>query len=172
MGLFIAARLLHILAGIFWVGSVMTSVFFLEPSAAAVGGAGDRVLAHIITRRRLTTVMAAAAITAVAAGAFLYWTDSGGLRLEWITSHTGLTFTAGAIAALTAFALAALFLKPGFDRLAALAAQSGLADSMEGSEAARQQAEELQARLRPASLVQVALLVVAAAAMATARYVP
>jgi uncharacterized membrane protein len=33
----LAARLLHILGGIFWVGSVLTSVFFLEPAAAKVG---------------------------------------------------------------------------------------------------------------------------------------
>ena len=99
----------------------------------------------------------------------MYWNDSGGLQLSWITSRTGLTFSAGAIAALSAFALAGIFLKPGFDRLAVLGDEQA---QVPGREAARREAENLAARLRPISLFQVALLLFAASAMAMARYVP
>lgn len=163
--LLVVARLLHIIGGISWVGSVLTSVFFIEPTAAALGEPGSRFLAHLITRRRMTNAMAGAAITAIAAGALLYWIDSGGLRIEWITSGTGLGFTAGAVAALSAFALAGIYLKPGFERLAALADESP--DDRRDQEAIR-----LERGLRPISLAQVALLLFAAAAMATARYLP
>ena len=159
----VVARLLHILGGISWVGSVLTSVFFIEPTATALGAPGSRFLAHLVTRRRLTNAMAAT--TAIAAGAFLFWIDSSGLQLTWITTHTGLAFTAGALAALSAFVLAGVILKPGFERLAALAEGP---TTHEGDELAR----GLEARLRPISLIQVVLLLFAAAAMATARYLP
>jgi len=161
----VVARLLHILGGISWVGSVLTSVFFIEPTATALGAPGSRFLAHLVTRRRLTNAMAGAATTAIAAGAFLFWIDSSGLQLTWTTTHTGLAFTAGALAALSAFVLAGVILKPGFERLAALAEGP---TTHEGDELAR----GLEARLRPISLIQVVLLLFAAAAMATARYLP
>jgi len=161
----VAARLLHIVGGISWVGSVLTSVFFIEPTATALGAPGSRFLAHLVTRRRLTNAMAGAATTAIAAGAFLFWIDSSGLQLTWITTHTGLAFTAGALAALSAYVLAGVILKPGFERLAAIGEGSATDDG-------DQRARELEARLRPVSLIEVVLLLFAAAAMATARYLP
>jgi uncharacterized membrane protein len=162
----LVARMIHILGGIGWVGAVLTSVFFIEPTARALGLPGDRFLAHLITRRRLITAMTVAATSAVAAGAFLYWYDSDGLQLDWITTHTGLAFTAGAAAALFAFLLAGVFLKPGFERLAALVEEARDDRTLQIA------AERLEARLRPISLTQALLLVLAAVAMATARYLP
>jgi hypothetical protein len=171
----VVARLLHIVGGITWVGAVLTSVFFIEPTGQALGTTGLRFVAHLINRRQLTNAMAVAAVTAIGAGAVLYWIDSDGPRAAWITSHTGLAFTAGALAALSAFALAAVFLKPGFERLASLADEGASDRSDDGSdpqETAQDEAERLEMRLRPISLIQVILLVLAAAAMAAARYLP
>ena len=169
----IVARVLHILGGIFWVGSVLTSVLFLKPAAATTGSAGERVLGEIIKRRHLTNVMTASAVTAVLAGGYLYWNDSGGLQLGWITTHTGLAFSAGAIAALSAFVLAGVFIKPGYERLADLADQAeNASEHLDQGQSLQREAERLAARLRPFNLVEAALLIFAAVAMATARYIP
>jgi hypothetical protein len=140
------------------------AVFFVEPTAKAFGATGERFLAHLLFRQRLMPLLVGSALVSIAAGAVLYWMDSGGLSLAWIASPTGLGFTTGAVAALAAFLIALVVLKPEFDRLATLA-----------GEAPREPdhgAELNERRVRRWSLIQVALLIVALAAMATARYWP
>jgi len=167
--LLLILRLLHIVSGAFWVGTVVTGVFFIEPTAQALDREGERFFAHLVIRRRLALVLAVAAVTAIGAGAVMYWIDSDGLRLSWITTHTGLTFTAGGLAALTALAIAAIFLKPEVDRLAAL--EKHQLDVARVQELARVD-EAYERRLRHWSLIQVGLLIFAISAMATARYIP
>jgi len=75
-------RLLHIVSGAFWVGTVVTAVFFIEPTAQALDREGERFLAHLVIRRRLALVLVIAATTAIGAGAILYWIDSDGLDLS------------------------------------------------------------------------------------------
>jgi hypothetical protein len=115
-------------------------------------------------------ILVGAATVAIVAGAALYWIVSDGLRVEWITSSTGLGFTAGAIAALAAYVIALLVLKPQFDRLARLARTSP--DSEDAAPGPDDQPDIDEPRLRRWSLIQVSLLVFAVAAMATARYLP
>jgi uncharacterized membrane protein len=162
--LLLVLRLLHILAGAFWVGTIMAAVFFVEPTARAFGATGERFLAHLLFRQRLMPLLVGSALISITAGATLYWIDSGGLGLGWITSPTGLGFTTGAVAALSALVIALVVLKPEFDRLATLT-----------DEAAREPENSAgvnEGRVRRWSLIQVALLIVALAAMATARYWP
>lgn len=167
--LILLLRLLHIISGVFWVGSVLTGVFFIEPTAQALDREGERFFAHLVIRRRLALILAVAAFTAIGAGAVMYWIDSSGLQLSWITTHTGLAFTAGGIAALSALAIAAIFLKPEVDRLAAL--EKHQLDAASAREPVRVD-EAYERRLRRWSLIQVTLLIIAISAMATARYIP
>ena len=51
--LVLVLRLLHIISGVFWAGSTMLAVFFVEPTAKAFGAAGERFLAHGLFRMRL-----------------------------------------------------------------------------------------------------------------------
>ena len=148
-------RIIHIAGGVFWVGSVVTAVFFIEPAVRDLGATGDRFLAHLIARRRLTDVMAVSSLMAIGAGVALYWIDSAGLSPAWIVSGSGLGYTIGGAAALGALVIAAVVLKPGYERLSRAAPGDG---------------REGDASLRLAGLIQVALLGVAVLAMATARY--
>lgn len=157
-------RLAHIVSGVFWVGSITMAVFFVEPAAKAFGPTGDRFLAHALFRQRLMPVLVTTAILTVVAGGIMYWIDSAGLHVDWITSHTGLGFTAGAAAAVGALLIAAVVLIPEFNRL------RQFADDASNHHSDHSPVEER--RLRRWSLVQVALLLFAAAAMATARYLP
>ena len=168
--LIIALRLLHIVSGAFWVGTIITTVFFIEPAAKELDGEGERFFAHLAIRRRLVVVLAIAATTAIGAGALLYWIDSAGLRLQWIESHTGIGFTAGALAALTAFAIVPIFFRPELDRLTRLASETGSGDGTYGQSV--EGTDRSARRFRRWSLIQVTLLILAIAAMATARYLP
>ncbi|HEY3072603.1 MAG TPA: hypothetical protein VGJ46_07270 [Candidatus Limnocylindrales bacterium] len=154
MTLFVVLRLFHIIGGALWIGAVVVGVFFLEPAADELGEGGQRFLSQLV-RRRLTDVMVIAATSAIIAGAALYWIDSGGLHAAWIGTSSGITFTIGGVAGLAAYVLAAVLLKPAFDRRAA--------GALETAKTAK--------RVRRWSLIQVALLLVALAAMAIGRYV-
>lgn len=166
--LIIVLRLLHIVSGAFWVGSIVLAVLFIEPTAKAFGATGERFLAYALFRMRLLPILVGAATVAIGTGAALYWIASGGLLVEWITTATGLGFTAGALAALAAYAIALIVLKPQFDRLATLLDDPPASEVEAPSSPAEPEMNE--ARVRRWSLIQVSLLLLAIAAMATARY--
>jgi hypothetical protein len=46
-------RLIHILAGIFWVGVAFLMAGFLIPTVRETGQAGGRFMEHLMLRRRL-----------------------------------------------------------------------------------------------------------------------
>jgi hypothetical protein len=166
--LIIVLRLLHIVSGAFWVGSIVLAVLFIEPTAKAFGTTGERFLAYALFRMRLLPILVGAATVTIGTGAALYWIASGGLRVEWITTSTGLGFTAGALAALAAYAIALIVLKPQFDRLATLLDNPPASEVEAPSPLGESEMDEAQ--LRRWSLIQVSLLLFAIAAMATARY--
>jgi len=166
--LIIVLRLLHILSGAFWVGSIVLAVLFLEPTAKAFGATGERFLAHALFRMRLLPILVVAATVAIGSGAALYWIVSGGLRVEWISTPTGLGFTAGALAAVAAYAIALIVLKPQFDRLATVLNDPPAGEVGRSSPPTESDLDE--PRVRRWSLIEVSLLLFAIAAMATARY--
>jgi hypothetical protein len=58
---------------------------------------------HLMNRRELGIMFPIVAALTVLSGSVLYWRDSGGLQLTWITSATGFAFTVGGLAAIAAF---------------------------------------------------------------------
>jgi hypothetical protein len=113
----IALRIVHILAGVAWVGIVGFFVLFLMPTAAALGGQATPVMVHINKRLHLTVVIPIVAILNIVAGLILYWRTSRGLDLEWITSPSGLGFTVGGLSAIVAFAIGATVVRHAADRM-------------------------------------------------------
>jgi uncharacterized membrane protein len=70
----VALRIVHIAAGVIWVGSLFVVVVFVQPSAAALGAAGAPFMSEL-RRRRFVDVVFIDAVFTVVAGAFLYWYD-------------------------------------------------------------------------------------------------
>src|SRR6059058_6296106 len=106
-------RIIHIVTGVIWVGSLFVVVVFVQPSAATVGPAGAPFMSELRRRRFLDVVFIDAVFTVVA-GSFLYWHDwhtypSFG---DWIGSHFGAALTVGALLALSGLGIAALVTRP------------------------------------------------------------
>lgn len=93
--LMIVLRLLHILAGVLWVGAALVNAFFLSPTVAATDDAGQKVMAHLMGEARLSARITLASYITVLAGAALYWIDSQGLSSAWISSGPGIGFALG-----------------------------------------------------------------------------
>ena len=163
-------RIVHIVTGVIWVGSLFVVVVFVQPSAAALGPAGVPFMSEL-RRRRFVDVVFIDAVLTVIAGAFLYWRDwhtypSFG---DWIDSSFGAWLTVGALLAIAGLGVAASLTRPTIGRLVALGkqvAESGGPPPLET--AARIGA--LQHRLVVAERVSFSLILLAVAAMASARY--
>jgi len=167
----IVFRILHILAGVAWGGSVFLFVLFVQPSAAAVGPAAGPFMAELLGKRKLVATILWLAGTTIVGGLFLYWHNwlaVGGLG-DFLGTGFGLGLTIGAISAIVAFLIGLFGTKPGVDRLMALARQAAEASGTPPEEVA-QEIPMLQARLRVLAALTFAFVAVATLAMATARY--
>lgn len=160
-------RLLHIVGGAFWAGSVIMMGFFLLPAVAAAGPAGGDVLRKLTGATKFMPAMAHAGIWTILSGVALYWKDSNGFDPEWLLSATGMIFTAGAIAGIAAVAVGAAAIRPAVVRMQELDGAAGPAPSAERQAAMT----ALQAQLGGASKSQAALAVASLVAMAAARHV-
>ena len=164
----IVLRLLHILGGIFWVGSGLLSFFFLSPAAQATKETGQKFMGYIAQKTSLVTFIYIAAYTTVGAGAVLYWIDSNGLKLNWIRTGPGIGFGLGAIAALVGLYYG---VKVGHSTTAL--GKLGMEIQSQGTPPTEEQLKSmqtLQAQLKTGGLVNIIGLILAAVLMATARY--
>jgi uncharacterized membrane protein len=162
-------RVIHILGGIFWVGSGLFTAIFLMPALGASGPAAGQVMAGL-QRRRLFTVLPIAALLTVVSGLRLMWITSAGFTPAYFASGPGRTFAWSGAAAIIAFLVSFALARPVAVRAMKLSASLGTApDSRRG--AITTQLEGLRRVATIASMVAVSLGVVAATGMALARYV-
>lgn len=96
-------RILHIGAGVFWVGSVLLLTFVINPALKETGESGQKFVDYLIKKKRFGTESAGAGGMAGVAGLLLYWRDSQGLTSAWMGSSVGIGFGIGAGLALIAF---------------------------------------------------------------------
>lgn len=167
--LLILARLLHIVLGAFWVGTMIFNAFFLMPAMLEAGPDSMKVAAGL-TRRRFLDVLPPMAGLTILSGLWLYWRASLGFQAASMRSSVGMTYGVGALAALVAFGLGIAIMRPSMLKAAALSQAAALAAPSE-REAKLGQAAALRARGAKTARVVAVLLIFSAAAMAVARYV-
>lgn len=163
-------RLVHILAGTFWVGSAITFAGFIYPAVRASGPAGPRVMRQLMEHRRLTLGFTVSAALTVTTGAVMYAAIGIGGFGAWVRSPMGATLGVGAVAALVAAGIGSGIAAPAGRRLQMLSAHMATAGEAPSPE---QLAEFTRAQmaLGRASVASAVFLTIATAAMATARYV-
>jgi len=96
-------RILHIGAGVFWVGSTLLLAVVITPALKATGGSGQKFVDYLITKKRFGTESAGAGGMAGIAGLLLYWHDSQGLTSGWMQGSAGIGFAIGGVFGLIAF---------------------------------------------------------------------
>jgi hypothetical protein len=167
--LVVLLRLFHIGAGVFWVGGVLMFSRFLFPAAQALGPAAGPVMNHMTQVLKMPRALLGGAFMTIATGFLLYWNASVGFQPAWMRSVTGMTFGFGAVMAIAAVVVGLMVNAPTANRIGAL----GGAIMAGGGKPSPEQAAEmkqLQSRLGGALKAVTALLMLATAAMATARY--
>jgi uncharacterized membrane protein len=166
-----ALRVLHVVVGVFWVGTVVFMAAFLAPSVRAAGPAGGAVIQQLMGVRHLPRWLMGAMALTLLSGVGLYWRDSAGFQSAWLASGAGKVFGLGGVLAIVAASLGMAINMPTARRLAEMGGRLQAAGRPPTPD---EQATltALQGRLGRASTVAAVLLVTATALMAIARYVP
>ena len=162
-------RVIHIVGGIFWVGSMMYTTFFLVPVIRSSPPVAGQVMAGL-SKRRLFTILPIVALLTIASGIRLLWIASAGFDDSYLSTSTGRAFSLGAGAAIVAFLLSVLVSRPGFVRVGKL----GVSLAAATDEATRQplmaEMQRINKRVGTANTAVAVLLLLTAVMMATARY--
>jgi hypothetical protein len=165
-------RLVHVLIGAIWVGSVFFTAAFLIPTVRALGPGGGPVMQQIGGVRKYPAFALGAGVLTVLSGIGLYWRASGGFtNREWLGSGTGITFGIGAVLALSSLAVGATMIAPTAKRASALGATIAAGGKPPSPEQAAEMGR-LQERLAKLGALGAVMLLLTTAAMAVARYIP
>lgn len=158
-------RLVHVLGGIFWVGSAFFMAIFLFPALAASGPAAGQVMGAI-QRRRIFSVLPTIALLTLLSGVRLMQLTSDNFSAAYFASPGGRVIAWGGTFAIAAFVVGLLIARPAGLRLARLNAGPESTDPARAAERQR-----LQRIVKVVGVVNLVLLLAAAVAMAIARYV-
>ena len=160
----IVLRLIHVIGGVFWVGTSLLFDFFIIPSIRANDQSGQKFLGHVINTH-IGEAHGISAILTALAGAGLYWIDSQGFASAWTRSAAGLGFGIGAIFGFFGVITGVLGALPlrTLAETAARIQESPTPEQMEKIQVA-------QKRLFVISRIDSAVLILALIFMATARY--
>jgi uncharacterized membrane protein len=163
-------RLIHILSGIFWIGSGLYTFFFLSPALASTPAAMGQVMAAL-QRRRVFAVQQIAAGLVILSGLRLLMIDSAGFSGSYFATGTGRTFAISGVFAIIAAVFNFGVARPTMLRAGAVAAS--LAASADAGEKARltRELDRLRKRGTIAATLAVGFGILAASGMAVARYV-
>jgi hypothetical protein len=163
--LMIVLRLLHVVGGVFWVGTAIFTRFFLVPSVAATAESGQVFMRHLTTKTGLTKRVTLASYLTVVSGTLLYWIDSQGFTSAWQSSGAGVGFGLGALAGLVGFGFGQVV-----GRKASLIGKLG--SQIQGNPTPEQIAalDQARSKMSSASAISTAFLIGSLVFMASARY--
>ena len=154
-------RFAHVVFGALWVGMMVFQIFFFMPALGEAGPDAAKLL-PALARRRIPQIMLLIAILALASGIWLFLRLAGGNPAALMATPMGKGFAIGGAAALLAFLLGVIVVRPAMMR------QMKLAESRDPAFAA--EIQRLRARGAATGRWVAILLLFALAAMAVARY--
>jgi len=163
----IILRLIHILGGIFWVGAMVVLAGFLLPTVRATGPQGGRFMQTLMQQKRLQVYLGLAALLTVLSGITMYARMAAASHGAWAGSRPGIAYGVGAVAANLGAAIGGGVGSSAGRKMLAVGQAIGPAGP-----SAEQQSElaRLQGRMAIGARLAASLLIIAAGAMAIARY--
>lgn len=163
------ARVIHVIAGVLWVGTMFFLTVFLGPALGDVGPDGGKVMGALM-RRKWMVFTPLVATFSVLSGLYLYWRVSTGFNPAYMSSGPGMTYGVGATAAILSYIVGVSVTRPSMTKAMELSARMAEADSAERQSLASE-VERHRSRGAAGGRLVVVLLLIAATAMAIGRYV-
>ena len=165
-------RIVHITAGVLWVGSVFLFTTSISPAAAAIAPAGAPLMGELLGKRRMLDRIIGLGVITVIAGLFLYWHDWHLFQSfgDFLTSRFGGSLTIGMVSALIALGIGGSITRPNVQRMLALGAQVAASGGAPPTPEVAAEIAAIQQRLKIVARVGLGLLLFAVVAMSVARY--
>jgi uncharacterized membrane protein len=157
-------RIVHIVAGMFWVGGTLMMTFFIAPTIGATAEAGQKFIGHLMSNLKFSQRMSAAAGLTILAGGLLYGYDASGSEL-WVSSGAGRGFGIGAVFGLIGFVFGIMI-----GRTTKAMAQLGAQFQGKPTNEQVAQMQKLQKQQAVYSKTASAMLIISVIFMAIARY--
>jgi uncharacterized membrane protein len=169
MMLLLLLRIVHVLVGVFWAGTIMFVSLLLMPSVRDAGPDGGKVMLALMRRGYMTLIPIAALLTIVS-GLWLYWNNITLAGPAWAGSMAARVYGAGAVAALVAFAIGMSVIRSNALKLRV--SMEALQNTPEGPARAALMADMAAPRAKMAAAAPwvAGLLAIATTCMAVARY--
>ena len=164
-------RLLHIVSGVLWVGSAFLFIGFIGPSAAEVGPSAGPLLHAAVKKRKVAKVIISLSLVTVVAGWVMWFRnmDQFGSLGDWVSTDFGLVLTIGGVLATVASLEGILLVGRNVERLVDLSDEVAASGGPPSPEQ-QSQIQRVGAELEKWGKIDLVLLLLAVAAMATARY--
>lgn len=150
----IVLRVLHIVLGSFWVGTIFFTALFLMPAMAAAGPDAAKV-GQALQQRRFMTIVPIMAVLTMLTGVDLLRRASTNFQSAWFGSGPGMGYSTGMLAAVAAFIVGFFIMRPLMLKAMTLPPAEGA---------------PLRAKAMRMNQIVAVLLLVAVSAMAAARY--
>ena len=166
--LMIILRIIHIFAGVFWVGVSFFNIYFLQPTIQATGLEGRKVMQHLTQSTRFTSVVYAAATLSMLSGLTMYWVLSG-FQLSFLSSGYGLVLTIGSLAGISAWLVAILLIRDILNKMGSLGQQVQAQGAPPTPEQSAQMGS-LGARLMAVGQANLLIMSIALIGMSVAQY--
>lgn len=157
-------RIIHIVAGVFWVGGSLLMTFFVIPTAGAIGEPGQKFIGHLMNNLKFSNRMAIASGSTVLAGAILYGLDARA-GAAWLRSDFAIGLGIGAVLAIIGFIFGILI-----GRTTKAMAQLGAQIQSKPSAGQMAELQALRQRQATFSMISTIAIVLATVFMAIARY--
>lgn len=162
----IILRIIHIFSGVFWAGSAWLFLFFLGPTAQALGADGGKFMGYLLNQRRFSTYLGAAAGLTILAGLILFFMRYG---IASLSTGPGLTFALGGVFGIIGGVIGPMVGSTA-KKLTDLGGQAAAAGKPPTSEQMAQMGA-LQKRMSSLSLWNAIVVALALLLMVSARYV-
>jgi len=162
-------RILHIVAGAVWTGTVVAFALFVLPTVKATGPDGGKFMEQLVKLTGFPKVTTILAVITILAGILLMWELSAGFQNGWMGSRYGIIMSIGGSVALIAFGIGMGVNMPASNRMR----QIGLEVAEAGGPPSEEQGAELAALAKKAisaTNVIAILLVSSVVFMSIAQY--
>jgi hypothetical protein len=166
--LMVVLRLIHILAGVYWAGTIFFFTTFLDPALRSMGPDGGKVMVRFMERGYMK-LMPIVAMSTVLSGIWMLWIVSGGFDAGYMGSRKGIALSTGGALAIVSVIYGVAVLRPAGERMGQIG--GALAQPNEPNRPALMaEMENLRAKTALGARIVFALIVLAVALMATAEY--
>ncbi len=161
MTFWVFVKLLHIFAGVFWMGAAVITIFFVLPAVRAAGPAGGAVMKQLTNERKLPLAINVAAAATTFCGILLYWRLTGGFTPVFSSALAWMGLMVGSLSGILAFLWGFFIQSRNAKRLGTLTA------GIQGPPTPEQAAAiaKLQQRLHLGGIVGIVLLVISLGGM-------